>query len=123
MIVVSCFALITVTCHLYIPFTVKNNERDAPLEVQNEMTWPPALFLTADCILQVEEERDNLQKKIMQMEGDLDQVQENLQEATTSLEEAEKSKTQVCKSSDLQQPQITNLVKPSLCLKSHIFPI
>ena len=35
------------------------------------------------------------------MEGDLDQVQENLQEATTSLEEAEKSKTQVCKSSDL----------------------
>lgn len=44
---------------------------------------------------QVEEERDNLQKKIMQMESDLDQVQEGLQEATTSLEEAEKSKTQV----------------------------
>lgn len=47
--------------------------------------------------IQVEEERDNLQKKIMQMEADLDQVQEGLQEATSSLDEAEKSKTQVGK--------------------------
>jgi len=47
------------------------------------------------CLLQQEEEIQNLQKQIQQLEGDLDTAQTQLAEATTKLENTEKELSKV----------------------------
>lgn len=77
-------------CHTALPVSAPPK---LPRHAYGNQGWHyPHLLMFS---VQVEEERDGLQKKIMQMESDLDQVQESYQEATTQLEEAEKAKTQV----------------------------